>query len=89
MVLLLSTELTDEEKELLKHNPNVTVAFCNERFQRVMEKLDYIKESVDDIKNGKQEKKRSRRDFIYGTVKNIIGGGAVAFITFLIYLFLT
>ena len=39
MLYLSTNKLTDEEKELLKHNPNVTVAFCNERFGRIMDKL--------------------------------------------------
>jgi len=68
---------------LKKDNPNskyVTLTFCNERFNRIMDKLDAIDKKVDELKN---QRRQSGRDWKLALL-SILSGSTVAAITWIL-----
>ena len=66
-----------------KDDPNskyVTLTFCNERFNRIMDKLDAIDKKVDELK---KQRRQSGRDWKLAFL-SILSGSAVAIITWLL-----
>jgi len=70
--------ITKKEEELLKKNPYVTVAFCNERFNRIMGKLNIIEKKMDNVRIDKKERGKELRVFAYSMVGSIVSGVMVA-----------
>ena len=63
-------------------NPNrfVTRDFCDERFGRIMDKLNGIDEKITELANSKKESSRDWRNFAY----TVVGGGIVAILTWIL-----
>lgn len=60
-----------------EHNPGyITKPFCDERFGRVIDKLDVIANKVDDLKNKQEERGRDWKSFIAA----VISGSLVALV---------
>jgi len=65
-------------------NPGfVTEKFCDERFGRIVDKLDEMKSLLQEIKNDKKKESHFIRNFA-GT---LIGGGLVAYFAWLLSTF--
>ena len=63
-----------------KDNPAgyVTKTFCDERFQRVVDKLETIDKKIDDLKSEKREESHALRNAIL----SLIVGAALALLGF-------
>lgn len=59
-----------------KENPYVTRPFCDERFLRVMEKLEVIDDKVDKI----SEKGKDWRVLAFSILGSVISGAVVGYI---------
>lgn len=54
--------------------PFITEKFCDERFKRVIGKMDEVKSAVDDLK----KESNNNKNFWRNIIGSIIGGGLVA-----------
>ena len=64
----------------LDPNKFVTRDFCDERFGRIMDKLDGIDNKITDLTNSRRESSRDWRNFVY----TLVGGGIVAILTWIL-----
>jgi len=58
----------------------VTRDFCDERFGRIMDKLDGIDDKITELTNSRKESSRDWRNFVY----TLVGGGIVAILTWIL-----
>jgi len=81
--------MVKEEDELLKHNPYVTVAFCNERstqnYNRTMDKLNSMEKKIDKLYKktnsvtiSKLQEYKEWRVFLFGILGAIFSGVIIA-----------
>ncbi|MFQ6064227.1 MAG: hypothetical protein ACE5L6_02010 [Candidatus Bathyarchaeia archaeon] len=65
-----------------KKNPSyVTRQFCDERFDRIIDKLDVIDEKIDGIKSERKEETRDWRALGFAVLGSVTSGIIVAAIT--------
>jgi len=70
-----------------KHNSNpgreyVTKTFCDERFQRVVEKLESIDKKIDDWINEKKSEKKERSHALRNAIIGLIVGALIALLSY-------
>jgi len=77
-------ECNDEEHCPTRTETFVTRGFCDERFQRVLDKLIGIDTKIDDLKKARDtesEEKKEESHALRNTVLSVVAGGAIALLS--------